>query len=203
MDILTSDDSILTDDSSASNRTFVLEDATFPHHTPVINGPNCDAKSSALTRGRTLPFVQCATKLGRLSLATPSKETPIKIQVRRSSSSSEIPLSADRQSKNISEDQPKLNVYAFKGTMGRSSALPNNNGWTEATSAFQRRKMYDDARRKSLHPSTPRRINPRRQASYVIPTVAKRREEAAAARSSIRTAARRALVNRNRAGLDG
>ncbi|VDN99704.1 unnamed protein product [Rodentolepis nana] len=41
-DNLASDDSLLADESSASNRTIGLEEATFPLHTPIIDADgNC------------------------------------------------------------------------------------------------------------------------------------------------------------------
>lgn len=73
----------------------------------------------------------------------------------------------------------------------------------ETDSAFQRRKAYDEARRKSLLPSASQRIDPRRKSNVIaLSSVARQREEITSARIAKRTEGRRALINRSRVGLN-
>ncbi|VDO02783.1 unnamed protein product [Rodentolepis nana] len=72
----------------------------------------------------------------------------------------------------------------------------------ETLSAFQRRKAYDNARRKSLMPSTSHRIDPRRKSNSIALWAASRRDRFASERDAKRIEGRRARINRNRAGLN-
>ncbi|VDL62369.1 unnamed protein product [Hymenolepis diminuta] len=177
-DVLTSDDSLLTDDSSVGNRTIDLEEATFPSRTPVI-----DTK---------------AAKLGRLSLGATSEETSIRNSNLRNSK--QTPPLASRQH---IKRQSMVTLATPKGTIARPSVAKLDFESKETDSAFQRRKAYDEARRKSLLPSASQRIDPRRKSNvFALSSVARQRKEITSARIAKRTESRRALVNRNRAGLN-
>ncbi|KAM3183859.1 hypothetical protein ACTXT7_009520 [Hymenolepis weldensis] len=177
-DVLTSDDSPLTDCSSASNRTIDLEEATFPSRTPVIDNK--------------------AAKLGRLSLGAASEETPIRNSNLRNPK--RTPLLASGQ---CIKRQSMVTLATPKRTVIRPSVAKLDFESKETDSAFQRRKAYDEARRKSLLPSASQRIDPRRKSNVIaLSSVARRREEITSARIAKRTEGRRALINRSRAGLN-
>nr|CUU99630.1 hypothetical transcript [Hymenolepis microstoma] len=183
-DNLGSDISLLTDDSSDSNRTIDLEEATFPSRTPVIDISDLNRREvpSNFDEDRGTPFVQ-STNLRRLSLGSASRQTPIR-------------------NSNLGERKPTVIMATPRKTIVRPSVAKLDFESKATDSAFQRRKAYDEARRKSLIPSASKRIDPRRKSNSIALLAAKRRQEVGSARNAKRAEDRRMLINRNRPGLN-
>lgn len=204
-----SDESYLAENSSSCNRTFELQDATFPSLTPVIDRKDSkfDRKYSASllldANGRTRTPIHFDVNLEQPSLAEPDSSssctsaTPIrerrepfqKLLLTLAPTSSSSPIAPPRIVKKRASTLPNLIPPTSLVAAARGE------------SAFHRRKAYDEVRRKRSLPVS--RIDPRRHPSIIAMAVAgQQRTDAAALRASKRAEARRQAMDRNRHGLD-